>query len=145
MSSLDLATRPSWLPGLAWPWPVYSVATPAGRVAVTDAGPVSGPTLLLVHTGTWSFVCRDLMRELVQQFRCVTVDAPGCGISERSDGPVTLSAAAVAVGAVIDELDLRDVTLVAHDLGGPAGVGAAAGRTDRIAGLVGVNCFAWRP
>jgi haloalkane dehalogenase len=57
---------------------------------------------------------------------------PACGLSERSNIPVTLTDAAIAVGAVIDTLDLHDVTLVAYDLGGPAGIGAAAERTDRI-------------
>jgi haloalkane dehalogenase len=33
----------------------------------------------------------------------------------------SLSQAADAVAAVVDALQLRDVTLVAHDLGGPAG------------------------
>lgn len=40
---------------------------------------------------------------------------------------------------------LRDLTLVAHDLGGPAGFLAAARRGDRVAALAAVNCFAWRP
>jgi haloalkane dehalogenase len=53
MSRLELVDRPAWLLDSAWPWSVQSVPTPAGRVAVTEAG--HGHTLLLVHTGTWSF------------------------------------------------------------------------------------------
>jgi pimeloyl-ACP methyl ester carboxylesterase len=49
------------------------------------------------------------------------------------------------VGALIDTLDLRDVTPVAHDLGGPAGLAAAAARPERFRGVVAVNTFAWRP
>ena len=40
---------------------------------------------------------------------------------------------------------VSDVTLVAHDLGGPAGFLTASRRADRFAALVSVNCFAWRP
>ncbi|HSS23601.1 MAG TPA: alpha/beta fold hydrolase, partial [Mycobacterium sp.] len=134
--------RPSWLPSSAWPWPTYALTQDQGRIAITDAG--HGPTLLFVHVGSWSFVWRDVLLRLQNDFRCVTVDAPGCGLSDRLATP-TLAQAGNAVTAVIDALQLRDVTLVAHDLGGPAGFLAAARRADRIAALAAVNCFAWKP
>ncbi len=135
--------RPGWLPEQSWPWRSRAFDTPVGRIAVTDIG--AGPTLLFVHVGAWSFVWRDLLLLLQDKFRCVTVDAPGCGLSERMPGAVTLAAAGEAVTSVIDALGLRDVVLVAHDLGGPAGFLAASRRPDRIAGLCAVNCFAWQP
>jgi pimeloyl-ACP methyl ester carboxylesterase len=144
MTTLEPLDRPNWLPRSAWPWPTGSLATPAGRIAVTDAG--SGPPLLLVHTGTWSFVWRDLLRALTPQFRCIALDAPGCGRSERlSTHRATLAASAAAVGSVIDRLDLHGLTLVAHDLGGLSGLAAAAERPERIHGIVAVNTFGWRP
>lgn len=142
MKTLATLDRPAWLPSSAWPWESYALDRPAGRVAVTDAG--QGPTLLFVHVGSWSFVWRDVMLRLQNDFRCVTVDAPGSGLSDRVPAP-TLAQAGDTVTAVIDALQLRDVTLVAHDLGGPAGFLAAARRPDRIAALAAVNCFAWRP
>ena len=69
---------------------------------------------------------------------------PVAGSATRCLTP-TLAQAGDAVAAVIDALALRDVTLVAHDLGGPAGLLAAARRADRIAALAAVNCFAWTP
>jgi pimeloyl-ACP methyl ester carboxylesterase len=144
MTNLRPLDRPAWLPVTAWPYRTDTLPTPAGSVAVTDTG--SGPTLLFVHTGLWSFVWRDLIARLAGQYRCVTLDAPGTGRSERvAPAHITLAASAAAVGAVIDALDLRDVTLVAHDLGGPAAVAAAGERADRIAALAAVNTFAWRP
>src|SRR5687767_7267888 len=99
--------------------------TPAGRIAFSDTG--RGPTLLLVHAGMSSFLWRDLLPELTPHFRCVTLDAPGNGGSSRpGKAGTTLTAAAIAVGSLIDQLDLRDITLVVHDLGGPAGIAAAA-------------------
>jgi haloalkane dehalogenase len=100
--------------------------------------------LLFVHVGSWSFVWRDVLLRLQDDFRCVTVDAPGSGLSDRLAAP-TLAEAGEAVIAVVDALQLRDITLVAHDLGGPAGFLAAARRADRIAALAAVNCFAWTP
>lgn len=101
-----------------------SLDTPAGRIAFSDNG--RGPTLLLVHVDMSSYLWRDLQRELTPHFRRVTLDAPGNGHSSRpGKAGTTLTSAAVAVGAVIDQLDLRDITLVLHDLGGPAGVADA--------------------
>ena len=142
MKTLAALDRPSWLPPSEWPWQPYTLSHPGGRVAVTDTG--KGPTLLFVHVGSWSFVWRDVLLRLQNEFRCVAIDAPGCGLSDRVPTP-TLAQAGGAVTAVIDALQLRDVTLVAHDLGGPAGFLAAARRADRIAALAAVNCFAWTP
>ena len=38
-----------------------------------------------------------------------------------------------------------DVTLVFHDLGGPATLDAASRWPDRVNGVVAVNTFGWRP
>ena len=88
---------------------------------------------------------RDLLLELADEYRCVTVDAPGSGRSSRPTGRVSLRGAADAVEAVIDAVDLRAVTLVMHDVGGPVWLAAAAERSDRIAGLVSLNALGWRP
>jgi pimeloyl-ACP methyl ester carboxylesterase len=142
MKTLATLDRPSWLPSSAWPFQTYTLGHGQGRIAVTDTG--RGPTLLFVHVGSWSFVWRDVLLRLQNDFRCVTLDAPGSGLSDRVATP-TLAQAGGAVIAVIDALQLRNVTLVAHDLGGPAGFMAAARRADRIAALAAVNCFAWKP
>lgn len=42
---------------------------------------------------------------------------------------------------MIDAVDLRAVTLVMHDVGGPVWLAAAAERSDRIAGLVSLNAL----
>lgn len=143
MKTLATLDRPTWLPSSAWPWQTSTLSQDQGRIAVTDTG--RGPTLVFVHVGSWSFVWRDVLLRLQNDFRCVTVDAPGCGLSDRLPTAPTLAQAGDAVTAVIDALQLRDITLVAHDLGGPAGFLAAARRADRIAALAAVNCFAWRP
>jgi pimeloyl-ACP methyl ester carboxylesterase len=143
METLATLDRPRWLPSSAWPWQTYMLSHDQGRIAVTDTG--QGPPLVFVHVGSWSFVWRDVLLRLQNDFRCVTIDAPGCGLSDRLRTPPTLAQASDAVTAVIDALRLRDLTLVAHDLGGPAGFLAAARRVDRVAALAAVNCFAWKP
>jgi pimeloyl-ACP methyl ester carboxylesterase len=143
MSTLKAIQRPPWLSADAWPFPTASLATPVGQIAVTDIG--SGPTLLFVHVGSWSFVWRDLLLELSPHYRCVTLDAPGSGLSAHPQSPVSLRGAASAVGSVIEALDLRAITMIFHDVGGPVGLAAAAEHPERIAGLVAVNAIGWRP
>jgi haloalkane dehalogenase len=45
----------------------------------------------------------------------------------------------------VTALDLSELTLVLHDLGGPAGLQAASAWPQRVAGLAAVNCFGWQP
>jgi haloalkane dehalogenase len=104
------------------------------------------PVLLFCHVGMWSFIWRDVIARLQTGYRCVTLDVPGSGLSDRVPADhQTLATARDAVGAVIDHLDLRSVTLVLHDLGGVAGLAAGATRAGRIRGLVAANTFGWRP
>jgi pimeloyl-ACP methyl ester carboxylesterase len=143
MNALMPIQRPGWLLHERWPFPTARLVTPVGRIAVTDIG--SGPTLLFVHVGSWSFIWRDLLLELSPHYHCVTLDAPGSGLSSHPDSPVSLRGAAAAVRSVIDALDLRATTLIVHDVGGPVGLAAAAECPERIAGLVAVNALGWRP
>lgn len=140
----ETIVRPEWLSHEVWPHPLEAVDTPAGAVSVTDTG--DGPAALLVHVGFWSLVWRDLIAHLTPSFRCVTLDAPGTGLSHRP-GPegVTLAAAADAITAVVRSFQLDDLVLVLHDLGGPAGLAAASEWPDRVRGIVAVNTFGWRP
>lgn len=144
ITPLPALTRPDWLTADLWPWEIRTVNSPTGRVAVTDTG--TGPVLLFVHVGMWNFVWRDVIRRLEPSFRCVALDAPGNGLSDHPKAsPISLDGAASAVAAVVTRLDLEDVTLVVHDLGGPAGIAGVAETSERVAGIVAVNTFAWRP
>jgi pimeloyl-ACP methyl ester carboxylesterase len=135
-------TRPDWLDRTAWPWEVRTLTIPSGRIAYTDTG--SGPILLLVHSGTWSFIWRDLITRLAPHFRVITFDPPAMGLSDTGAG-AGIAPTADTIDALVTGLDLKDVTLVLHDLGGPAGLDAAARWPERVAGLAAVNCFGWQP
>jgi pimeloyl-ACP methyl ester carboxylesterase len=79
-------------------------------------------------------------------FVCVCFDAPGTGQSDRRPASnISLERASRSLTAVIKVLDLRDITLVFHDRGGPTGIAGPARVADRIRALVGVNTFAWKP
>jgi pimeloyl-ACP methyl ester carboxylesterase len=94
----------------------------------------------------WSFIWRDVMVRLAGEFRCICIDAPGSGQSERlPKNEIKLRRSSHAVTEVIQQLALTDLVLVVHDLGGPAGIAGAAPAADRIRGIAAVNTFGWRP
>jgi cis-3-alkyl-4-acyloxetan-2-one decarboxylase len=66
----------------------------------------------------------------------------------RSDKPRQLAAYSLQrhvdnAIALIDELDLSGATLVAHDWGGPIGLGALLERADRFSRVILMNTWAW--
>lgn len=105
----------------------------------------SGDPILFVHgTPTWSFLWRDLIKEYSNDHRCIAVDHLGFGLSEKPDAfEGTPEAHSQNLLALIEELDLRNVTLVVHDFGGPIGLGAANQIPDRISRIVLFNTWLW--
>jgi pimeloyl-ACP methyl ester carboxylesterase len=117
------------------------------RLHYVDEGPGDGPTLLFVHGNpTWSYLWRRPVAELsARGQRCVAFDHMGFGRSDKPPllGRYTLRAHIDNALALIDELDLQDVVVVAHDWGGPIGLGAMLERPGRLRGLVLMNTWAW--
>ncbi len=113
------------------------------RVHYIDEG--SGPTILMCHGNpTWSFLYRGVISRLRDRFRCIAVDYPGFGLSDRPDGyTYTPAEHAGVVGGLVDELGLERFIVMGQDWGGPIGISVAAGRPERIAGLVFMNTWYW--
>ena len=94
------------------------------RLAHIDEG--GGPAIVMLHgEPTWSFLYRKVMSPLLDaRYRCIVPDLPGFG---RSDKPTDESwysyeKHTAAVVSLFEELDLKDVTLVMQDWGGPIGL-----------------------
>ncbi|HKD36019.1 MAG TPA: alpha/beta fold hydrolase, partial [Pirellulales bacterium] len=106
----------------------------------------AGPPLLLVHGNpTWSFHWRNLVTALAPRFRLVAPDHVGCGLSDKPpDYSYRLAQHIENLTALVERLDLREITLVAHDWGGPIGLGAALRCRERFARLVLLNTAAFR-
>ncbi|MBI2889310.1 MAG: alpha/beta fold hydrolase [Nitrospirae bacterium] len=114
------------------------------RVHYVDEG--EGPPILFLHGNpTWSFVYRDIIRGLRGRgFRCVALDYPGFGMSEKPPhyGYTPLEQARVVEG-LVQNLDLKNITLFVHDWGGPIGLWVAGRHPERIRRLAIGNTWAW--
>lgn len=145
---IDQIDRPSWLARQQWPFALrrfehHRTDGETLDIHYTDEG--SGPVLVFVHAGMWSFIWRDTISALRREFRCITMDFPGAGLSSGGRRDIDLSTFPDIVNAVLDHRGIERATFVIHDLGGVVGVLAAAARPERFEGLVTTNSFAWPP
>jgi haloalkane dehalogenase len=105
----------------------------------------TGPVFLGLHGNpTWSFLYRHIVRGLREQFRCVALDYPGFGLSTSPPGyRYTVAEHARVVEGFVEQLGLRDITLMVQDWGGPIGFWVATRHPDWFRAFVIGNTWAW--
>jgi haloalkane dehalogenase len=108
------------------------------RLAHIDEG--DGPPVIFVHgEPTWSFLWRKVIPPVRDAgFRCIAPDMAGFG---RSDKPMDLDWYSYdrhveTLAPLLEDLDVKDATVVVHDWGGPVGLRLAVEHPDRIARMV---------
>ena len=130
----------------AYPWTGRWLDVDGGRMHYLDEGPADAPVLLCVHGNpTWSFYWRALVKRFAGPYRVVVPDHIGCGLSDKpQDWPYRLQGHVLNLCRLVEQLDLRRITLVVHDWGGAIGMGAATRLSDRFARFVVTNTAAFR-
>jgi haloalkane dehalogenase len=130
--SVDLASLPDF------PYAAQRVELDGIGIAYVDEG--DGPPVWFMHgEPTWSYLWRDVLAEVAGAgHRCIAPDLAGFG---RSDKPEALDwysydRHVALMAGLLEHLDLRDLTMVVHDWGGPIGLRLAVEHPDRIARLV---------
>ncbi|HST54415.1 MAG TPA: haloalkane dehalogenase [Solirubrobacteraceae bacterium] len=108
------------------------------RLAHLDEG--EGRPVIFMHgEPTWSFLWRKVIPAVRDAgFRCVAPDLAGFG---RSDKPTDIDwysydRHTALAGGLLEELDLREATIVVHDWGGPIGLRLAVEQAERIERIV---------
>ncbi|WP_050477649.1 alpha/beta fold hydrolase [Herbaspirillum rhizosphaerae] len=106
-----------------------------------DEGPRAAEVVLCLHgEPTWGYLFRHLISTLRDTHRVVVPDHMGFGKSATpADRSYWLQDHIDNLERFVLALDLRDITLVLHDFGGPLGMGLAARHPDRIARIVSTN------
>lgn len=134
---------PDWLDRSIFPFTSRFVEVDGSAVHYIDEG--SGPTLLLLHGNpTWSFLYRHIVRRLSPHFRCIALDYPGFGLSTARTGYGFLPREhSAVVESFVEQLGLKDISIMVQDWGGPIGLGFAGRRPELVARLILGNTFAW--
>ena len=110
------------------------------RMHYVDEG--SGSPILLLHgEPTWAFLYRKTIPALSAVGRTIVPDYFGFG---RSDKPTRIEDYSydfhyASIERFVEDLDLRDATVLVHDWGGPIGLRLAVEHPDRVARLVILN------
>ncbi|HLA86062.1 MAG TPA: alpha/beta fold hydrolase [Thermoguttaceae bacterium] len=144
MASSDESRSSAWRE--LYPFESHYLTINGLRYHYLDEG--RGPVVLMVHGNpTWSFYFRDLVLALRNRYRVIVPDHIGLGLSDKpalGEYSFRLARRCDDLRALVERLDLKDVSLVAHDWGGAIGMGAAVDAPERFKRFVLMNTAAFR-
>ena len=136
-------SRPAWVSDELFPFESRFLDVGGANVHYIDEG--DGPVFLALHGNpTWSFLYRHIVHGLTDRFRCVALDYPGFGLSTAPAGyRYTIAEHARVVDGFVEQLALRQVTLMVQDWGGPVGFWVATRHPEWFRAFVIGNSWAW--
>lgn len=126
-----------------YPFKSFFYKTPAGLMHYIDEG--SGDPVVFIHGNpSWSFQFRNIVKELSGTNRCIAPDLLGFGLSDKPEAWTYLPADhADILEGLLESLDLKKITMVVGDWGGPIGLSYAILHPDRIKNVVITNTWIW--
>ncbi len=127
--------------GGTFPYAPHFTTAPGFPMHYVDEGPRNGEIVLCLHgEPTWGYLFRHLIGVLSATHRVVAPDHMGFGKSATpQDRSYWLQDHVDNLERFVLALDLKDITLVLHDFGGPVGMGLAARHPDRIRRIISTN------
>ena len=125
----------SWM-SVDWPSLTRHVTVEGHRVGVIDSGG-AGPPLLFIHGlgGIWQNWLLNIPA-FMGSHRCVAIDLPGFGISEKHAGEISIGRFARTVDAVCQELGIDEPVVIGNSMGGFVGAELAVLFPTRVSKLV---------
>lgn len=108
------------------------------NIAYIDEGnPNADKTLILIHgLASNAGYFRTIIPELAKNYRVIAVDLPGYGHSEKGDFPYGIKWYAEQVRSLIKHLELKNVYLSGHSMGGQIAISYALNWPNEIQKLV---------
>jgi haloalkane dehalogenase len=134
---------PDWIDRNEFPFTPQQFKLPMGQLSYLDEG--QGAPLVMVHGNpTWSFQFRHLIKHFSKSQRCLAPDHIGFGLSDKpADWNYLPSSQAENFERLLEALDLKNITLVVGDWGGPIGLSYAIRHPEKIKNIVVTNTWLW--
>lgn len=109
-----------------------------------DEGPRDGEVVVCLHgEPTWGYLYRNIIPRLSDRYRVIVPDHMGFGKSETPQGKAyTLQTHTENLVSLINHLEVRDITFVLQDWGGPIGTAYTVRHPDRVKRLFLANTLA---
>jgi pimeloyl-ACP methyl ester carboxylesterase len=122
---------------------IHKVEADGVKVFYRAAGDPNAPVVLLLHGfPTSSFMFRELIPRLADQFRVIAPDLPGFGFTEVPEErkyTYSFDALARTIEAFTDALGLKRYAIYVFDYGAPTGLRLAMARPERVTAIVSQN------
>ncbi len=133
----------TWIDKNEYPFDSHYLDAPAGRMHYVDEG--RGSPIVMAHGNpSWSFLYRHLIKALTQECRCIAVDYIGFGLSDKPwDWSYLPKDHAHNLKLLINELNLKNITLVGQDWGGPIGLSYALAVPENVKSIILMNTWMW--
>ncbi len=132
-----------WIDKEEYPFKSNFLSLSMGEMHYVDEG--TGAAIVMLHGNpTWSFLYRHLIKGLSKRYRCIAVDYIGFGLSDKPyEWSYLPEDHAENLRLLIEKLDLKDITLVVQDWGGPIGLSYAVNNPDNVRRVVLMNTWMW--
>lgn len=122
---------------LSYPWQVKHVTLPSGiRVGYMDEGQGS-QTIVFVHgLGSYAPAWKKNIEVLKSRYRCIAIDLPGYGHSSKGDYTGHMVFYAEVIQQMLEALDIDQVILAGHSMGGQIAITTALLYTEKVSHLI---------
>jgi pimeloyl-ACP methyl ester carboxylesterase len=122
---------------------VHKIQADGVNVFYRAAGDPSAPVVLLLHGfPASSFMFRELIPRLADQFRVIAPDLPGFGFTEVPEErkyTYSFQSLAQTMEAFTDALGLKRYAMYVFDYGAPTGFRLAMARPERVSAIISQN------
>jgi pimeloyl-ACP methyl ester carboxylesterase len=119
------------------------VATSFGQVHYRTAG--RGPVIIMLHMShRSSSMFLETMEHFAGEYRCLAIDLPGCGDSDRPEQRMGVPEYAVAVLDVLDGLGVTRPIVMGQAIGAAIAIELAGQHPDRVGSLIIQSCPFYR-
>lgn len=131
---------------VSYPFSVYYAELEEGlTVAYCDEGKSSEVILFLQGLGSGIPLWSENIRVLRKRYRCIAVDLPGHGFSDKGSFIYSMAFYADTVIRFLEFLNLRCITLAGHSMGSQIAMHVAMQRADLVDKLICVSPAGFEP